>query len=130
MAYKTKDLESQALDAIKKYNLFTVEDIVAYIPCSKETFYNHKLHESDSLKAATDYNKIKAKQSMKQKWYKSNNPTLQVALMKLIGTTEDRQFLTQQHVDHTSKGESMPAPQVYMPADLPEDVINNGLPKG
>lgn len=117
-----KDLESQALDAIKKHNLFTVMDIVAYLPISRQTFYSKGLDNLDTLKAAVEENKLKTKQTMKQKWFKSQNATLQVALMKLIGSDEDRQHLTQQHVDHTTKGNEIPAPQVYMPTDMtPEE---------
>lgn len=121
------DLESMALDAIKKHNLFTITDIVAYLPISRQTFYDRGLDKLDSLKEAVDANKLKTKQSMKQKWFKSDNATLQVALMKLIGDDEDRQRLTQQHIDHTSKGEALPQPQVYMPTDLTPD--ETGIPK-
>ncbi len=121
MAFKKKDLESQALDAIKKYNLFTVKDIVAYIGISTQTFYNHKLDELESLKGAVLQNKLKTKQTMKQKWFKSENATLQMGLMKLLATPEERMALTQQNIDHTTKGNELPAPQVYMPSDMSED---------
>lgn len=126
MAYKKEDLEGQALNAIKKYNLYTVKDIAAYTGISLQTFYTHKLEESEPLKEAVLLNKQKTVHEMKKKWYKSDNATLQMGLMKLLGTDEDRQYLTQQNIDHTTKGEALPAPQVYMPADLPDDVV--GLP--
>lgn len=28
-----------------------------------------------------------------------------------------------ERLDHTSKGEKMPAPQIYLPADLPDDIV-------
>ena len=52
MAYKTKELEKQALEAIEKYKLFFIDDIVSYLPCSTATFYNHKLEELETIKEA------------------------------------------------------------------------------
>ena len=52
MAYDTKELEKKALTAINKHKLMFIEHIVAFLPCSKETFYVHKLHESDAIKKA------------------------------------------------------------------------------
>ena len=50
MAYKTEDLERLAVDAIQKNRLIFIEDIVAYLPCSKSTFYEHFPNESDLYK--------------------------------------------------------------------------------
>lgn len=46
---------------------------------------------------------------MYNKWFKSENPTLQIGLMKLISTEEEAHRLngTSQKIDHTTKGESI-----------------------
>ena len=44
---------------------------------------------------------------MRSKWYKSNAPALQMALMKLICTDEERMKLSINHIDHTSKGKEI-----------------------
>ena len=93
MAYKTKELEKKSLEAIDKHKLFFIEDIVAYLPCDKSTFYNHKLHELDTIKDALEKNKVEIKTSMRSKWYKSDNPTLQMGLYKLIGTEQEAERL-------------------------------------
>lgn len=93
MAYKTAELEKKALEAIEKHKLFFIEDIVAYLPCDKSTFYNHKLHELDTIKDALEKNKVEVKTSMRSKWYKSDNPTLQMGLYKLIGTEQEAERL-------------------------------------
>lgn len=126
MAFKKKDLESQALDAIKKHRLFTIKDVVAYLPCSLQTFYNQKLDELESIKDAINTNKVRTKQEMRQKWFKSDNATLQIGLYKLLADDDERQALTQQNVDHTSKGEKIAQPQVYLPADMTPD--ETGIP--
>jgi hypothetical protein len=105
MAYKTDDLLKQSLAAIEKHKLFFIEDIVAYLPCSKETFYQHKLHESDALKSALLKVKTEIKVSMRSKWYKSENPTLQMGLMKLIASPEELKQLSMTHVESNNMHE-------------------------
>ena len=107
MAYKTEELEKQALEAIEKYKLFFIDDVVSYLPCSTATFYNHKLEELETIKEALKKVRTEIKVSMRSKWYKSENPTLQMGLMKLIGTDEERKKLSQNHTDHTTGGEKI-----------------------
>ena len=97
MAYKTEELERLSLEAINKHKLFFIEDIVAYLPCDKTTFYAHKLHESNSIKEALTEVKVNLKVSMRSKWFRSENPTLQLALMKLVSTDEELRKLSMQH---------------------------------
>lgn len=110
MAYNTNKLEAQSIEAINKHKLFFIEDVVAFIPCSKETFYNHRLHESDGIKAALAQQRIEVKVSMRSKWYRSSNAALQMGLMKLIASDEERKRLSQQYTDITTDGEKLPAP--------------------
>jgi len=93
MAYKTEELEKKSLEAIDKHKLFFIEDVVAFLPCTKPTFYEHKLNESNAIKEALEKNKVEIKTSMRSKWYKSENPTLQMGLYKLIGTLEEAERL-------------------------------------
>ena len=79
MAYKTEELEK-----IKKENLHFIEDICYAMGIDKGTFYAHKLNETDAIKEAILQNKRKIKQSLRSKWYKSTNPTLQIALYRLL----------------------------------------------
>lgn len=39
MAYKKKEIFEQAKKAITEHRLIFVEDVVAYLPCDKTTFY-------------------------------------------------------------------------------------------
>jgi hypothetical protein len=105
MAYNYLELEKQSIEAIEKYKLFFFEDIIAYLPCSKETFYNHKLHESDSIKSALTKVKTEIKVSMRSKWYKSDNPTLQMGLMKLIASPDELRQLSMTHVESNNTHE-------------------------
>jgi len=107
MAYDTEELLKTSLEAIEKHKLFFIEDIVSYLPCDKSTFYAHKLHESYAIKEALQKVKTDIKVSMRSKWYKSENATLQISLMKLIANSEERKRLSQTYTDFTSKGEAL-----------------------
>ena len=89
MAYSTKVLEEQSLKVIEEYNLMFFDEISAYLQASRATLYNHKLDKLDSIKNILFDNCTKAKVNLRKKWYKSNNPTLQIALYKLIGTDNE-----------------------------------------
>jgi hypothetical protein len=99
MAYETRELERQALEAIEKHKLFFIEDIVAYMPCSAATFYNHELEKLETIKDALTKVKTEIKVSMRSKWYKSQNATLQLALMKLLSSEKELRQLSMQHVE-------------------------------
>ena len=90
--YKTEDLYNKAIKAIEQKKLFFIEDIIAMLPCSKPTFYEHFPNESDEYKAMFKFleeNRVELKVGMRKKWYASDHPTLQVALYKIIGNTEE-----------------------------------------
>jgi len=100
MAYDRKKIFLQAKEMIVKHKLFFVEDIIAFIPCSKQTFYDFfpvESDELDTLKTLLEVNRTTLKVSMRSKWYKSNAPALQMALMKLIATPEELKKLSMNH---------------------------------
>lgn len=97
MAYDKKILEKQALEAIEKHKLFFISDVVAYLPCSRQTFYDLELDKLDTIKDALTKVKTDIKVSMRSKWYKSDAPALQMGLMKLISTDEELRKLSMQH---------------------------------
>ena len=105
MAYKIAELERRALEAIKKHNLFFIEDVICYLPCGKVTFYEHKLNELNNIKEALEKNKINTKLGLRKKWYDSDNPTTQIALYKLIGTDDESDRITNQKstIEHKGK---------------------------
>lgn len=108
MAYKTEDLEKQALKAIEKNKLMFIEHIVAFLPCSKKTFYEHKLHESNAIKKAVEEMRIGKKTKMLSNWIDSDSNALQIAAMKMIATEEEAHRLsgTKSEVKHKGAIES------------------------
>lgn len=97
MAYDRQKIFEQAKEMTVKNKLIFIEDIVTLLPISKETFYTFYplgSDELDELKSLLEKNKTDLKVSMRNKWYKSENATLQMGLMKLICTTEERKKLS------------------------------------
>jgi hypothetical protein len=100
MAYDKQKIFEQAKEMIVKHKLFFIEDIVAFLPISKPTFYEYfpiQSNEVNELKGLLETNRIELKVSMRSKWYKSNAPALQMALMKLIASPEELRKLSMNH---------------------------------
>ena len=118
MAYNTEDLFNTAIEQIKKHKLFFIEDIIAFLPCRKSTFYEHFPNDSDYYKRMfeeLEQNRTELKVSMRSKWYKSNAPALQMALMKLIATPEELRKLSMQYNENnnTHKVEGFDITKLY-----------------
>ena len=118
MAYDRKKIFEQAKEMIVKHKLFFVEDIVAFLPISKPTFYEFfpiDSNEINELKELLEQNRTELKVSMRSKWYKSNAPALQMALMKLIATPEELKRLSMQYNENnnTHKVEGFDITKLY-----------------
>ena len=97
MQYDKKKIFNQAKEVIVKHKLFFIEDIVSFLPISKPTFYDYfkvGSNEFNALKELLEQNRVELKVSMRSKWYKSNAPALQMALMKLIATDDELRRLS------------------------------------
>lgn len=110
MAYDKKKIYEQAEESIKKNNLFFIEDIVAFLPCSKPTFYDFfppDSNELNTLKDLLDDNKVKTKSSIRAKLWKSNKASELLALYRLIATPDEHRLLNQTYLEtkntHTVK---------------------------
>ena len=100
MAYDRKKIFNKAKEQIVSKRLIFVEEVVAFIGISKPTFYDFfpvDSNEFNELKELIETNKVSLKTSMRSKWYKSNAPALQMALMKLISTPEELRKLSMNH---------------------------------
>ena len=98
--YDRKKIFEQAKEVIEKHKLFFVEDIVSFLPISKPTFYDFfktDSNEFNDIKDLLEKNRVEVKSAMRSKWFKSENPTLQVSLMKLICTDDERKKLSMTH---------------------------------
>ena len=112
MAYDRVKIFEQAKEMIVKHKLFFVDDIVAFLPCSKSSFYEFYpdgSDELDELKELLEQNRVTLKVSMRSKWYTSNAPALQMALMKLIATPEELKKLSMQFVESENTNKNIDA---------------------
>jgi len=98
--------EKEIIKAIEDNNIFTGNMIFTfYSGISRAHYFELKLNESDHIKNALDDNKNRTKHSMLSRWYKSENPTLQMGLMKLISTDEELKKLSMQYSEGELKAE-------------------------
>jgi hypothetical protein len=108
--YDQKKIFEQAKEMIVKHKLFFMDEVPDFLPCGRSTFYDFfpdKSDELDTLKSLISINKTQVKTSMRSKWYTSNAPALQMALMKLIATPEELRKLSMQYNDHTTGGDKI-----------------------
>ena len=125
MAYDTKVLFEKAKTEIVSKRLIFIEEVATFIGINKTTFYDHfpiDSNEINELKKLIEDNKITLKTSMRKKWYDSDNASLQMGLMKLIGTGEELRRLSMNH----NVTEEMEKP-IFKQIDL--DVKENDSPK-
>jgi len=101
MAYNRDEIYQQAQAAIRDHNLFFIEDVVAFLPISKSTFYEFfpvESDESNALKKMLEDNKTRTKASIRNKLYKGKGGDL-IALYKMICTEDERRALSMSYID-------------------------------
>jgi len=94
MAYKKDEIIDLCLEVIEKECIFFIEELVAFIPISKKTFYNWNLHEFPALKDSLLNSKVKGKNYLRKKWMENDNPTTDIALYKLLSDDEEHMKLS------------------------------------
>ena len=94
--YTDDEIFEWAKEAIAKNNLFTFEDVIAFLPCGSTRFYEAippGSERSEALKRMVTDNKIKTKSGIRAKLYKEKGTSL-IALYKMICTDEERRALS------------------------------------
>lgn len=114
MAYKTEELERQAVEAIKEHGLIFIEEVVSFLPCSSSTFYDHQLEKSEAIKEAINFNKVSKKSKLRRNWEASENATLNISLYKLLANEEELQRLSVQKVEHSGKDGEKIVPNIII----------------
>lgn len=110
MAYSRKRLYEQAMQVIEERNLFFIEDVVAFLPCDRATFYRKFAQgsdECDNIKRALETNKVRTKSAIRHRLFNMDNPTAQIALYRMIATPEERDAISTTKTDITSGGEKI-----------------------
>lgn len=105
MTYKVSEIFEKAKKAIEENNLFFIEDVVAFIPCSKFYFYDAfpvDSNDYNTLKDMLEQNKIKTKTELREKFFNSERSAEMLALYKLIATKDERRALSMSYTDVTT----------------------------
>lgn len=92
MAYNRDEIFKQAIELITKHNLIFIDDVLSLLPIHPSTFYEWYPAGSEKnleLKSEIDKIRIKMKANMRKKWYESDNASLQIGLMKLLGNDDE-----------------------------------------
>jgi len=108
--YDKEEIKKTAIEAIKKHNLFFISDIVAYVPCSRSTFYSYFTEDSDELdefKELLEQNRVKTKSAIRAKLFQSNKAGELLALYRLVCTPDERRVLNQQYIEMNAKDDSI-----------------------
>ena len=106
MAYDKQVIFEQAKQAILENSLYFIEDIVAYLPISKKTYYEYfpiQSDESNELKDLLSENKIKMKVKLRQKLSKGEKASEILALYKLICSDEERKALQMVYTENKTE---------------------------
>jgi len=102
-----KKYENELIEVIKKHKIVYFDHCFAFTSFSRATAYKYNLDKIDYIKEAIIQNRVKAKTYMINKWIASDNPTLQIAAMRLIATKEEHMKLNQHYIDHATNGETI-----------------------
>lgn len=118
MAYDRVEIFEKAKEVTVENNLFFIEDIVAFLPISKPTFYDYfpiDSNEINELKELLEHNRVSLKVKMRKKWEDNPAPALQMALMKLIATPEEHKKLSMQFVEseNTNTNKNFDITKIY-----------------
>ena len=105
MQYKTEELREKAIVALKTNEMITTfEELSLRMPVSRQTMYVHNLDKDDTIKDLLESKKIKVKEHLRGKWFKSDNATLQMGLYKLLGTEEEYHRLSGTRTENNQTG--------------------------
>jgi hypothetical protein len=102
MNNESSKYEAELIQAISKHKWMRWKYIQwEKLSFGRSTAYNHGLDKLDTIKEAFEDNRTEGVNDLIQNWIKSNNPTLQIAAMRIIADNETRQCLNQQYIEHS-----------------------------
>ena len=108
MAFNKKKIYKLAISTIEEKECLDITELIISLPCQRSTFYTFFPEDSDeldNLKELINVNKTKACGTLKRKWIKSDNPTLNIAAYKLMGSDEEVHRLNGSRTETTLKGD-------------------------
>jgi hypothetical protein len=85
------------LETLEKEDVTTIEDLLTYLPISKETFYRYyptESNEYDIIKRAIEKRKAKTKQLLRKVWKSPHaSPAERIFYYKLLANKEEKEAI-------------------------------------
>ncbi len=104
---KKKKYEEEIIQVIEEKKIKRFSHVfLFYTGCSRATAYNYELEKLDTIEEALRNNRETAVNYMLDKWIESENATLQLAAMRIVGEEEDRRKLNQQYIEHRDNSDN------------------------
>jgi hypothetical protein len=91
--YKKDELEALTLDVIKKEQIWKIDHICAFLPCSRSTFYLHNLDKSDKIQEEIYRTKTDRLSKAIKRLEDNESASAQIATVKLLGDEDIRNAL-------------------------------------
>jgi len=117
MKYNKDNIFKKSKEAITKHKLIYISDVLAFVPCSKTTFYELFKDGSDELnelREMLERNRIEIKTAIRRKLFESDKAGELLALYRLCATPEERQILNQQYIEVSKSDKN----KGFLPVDL------------
>lgn len=132
MAHDKVKIHKEALKVAAKKGVYFIEDVIAFLPISKPTFYDYfkvDSNEFNAIRDLLDTNKIQTKVDIREKLAAGSKAPELTALYKLLATDDERKKLSSQYIDHTTKGKEIKsAPSIdytKLSTETLKDIENN-----
>ena len=98
MAYNTEELYQMALKIIKEREVRTIQGVVALMPCSKPTFYDHFPVDSDEFNAITkelNKKKVEGKEKLIEMMLdpEQSSPSERIFLLRMWADKEEKEAI-------------------------------------
>ena len=109
MAYDTEKLYSQAKEVIEDNNLIFITDVCDFLGIAGKTFYEHfplESKESKTLKQMLQENKVGMRVGVRKSLMDSKSASALIAMMKIVGTDEEKKAVSKKYIEHSTDKES------------------------
>lgn len=110
-----KKLQEKALKILeKKKDIYFFNDLATELGYNRQYLYSigFSPDNNDTLKTALEENKKNVKRGLRNKWYNNNNPTVQIALYRLLADEEELNRLNNSKLEVTGANGSPLTPPV------------------
>lgn len=125
MAYNKEELFENAIILIEENELWWIRDVVAFLPCSLDTFYRLFPLDSDEYDAITkklEKNRTKDLIQVRKNLKEKAQAAGLIGLYKILGSSDERKRLSLTYVETKDKSSEEPEQALDL-SKLPTDML-------